>query len=120
MSVGTFFARRDVVLERGVYIGSYCVIGRSHIGANSQIACNVHILSGRYQHLRDEQGNTLGSESGLFEEVTIGRNCWIGTPAVVMADIGEGTTIGAGAVVTHSIPPGVVAVGNPARVVKQA
>ncbi len=117
--VGTFFARPDVVVESGVYIGSYCVIGRSHIGANTQIACNVHIVSGRHQHLRDEQGNILGSESGLFEEVTIGRNCWIGTSAIVMADVGDGATIGAGAVVTHAIPPSTVAVGNPARVVKQ-
>jgi maltose O-acetyltransferase len=35
-----------------------------------------------------------------------------------MADIGEGTTIGAGSVVTRPIPPRSVAVGNPAKVIK--
>jgi len=70
-------------------------------------------------HLRDEDGNILGSESGEREVITIGANCWIGSSAVIMADVGEGTTIGAGAVVTKPIPAGVVAVGVPARVIKQ-
>jgi acetyltransferase-like isoleucine patch superfamily enzyme len=43
---------------------------------------------------------------------------WIGANAVVMADIGAGSVIGAGAVVIHEIPPFSVAVGNPAEVIK--
>jgi len=120
ISFGTFFAHREALVEDGVYIGSYCIIGRAHIGARTQIASNVHILSGQHQHRRDENGNILGSESGHFEEITIGANCWIGTSAVVMANVGEGSTIGAGSVVTKNIPPGVVAVGSPARVIKDA
>jgi len=52
--------------------------------------------------------------------VAIGADCWIGAAAVIMADIGEGTTIGAGSVVTKPIPAGVVAVGSPARVIRGA
>ena len=88
--------------------------------SKTQIASNVHVLSGGHQHTRDELGNITGSEEGSFDEITIGPNCWIGTSAIVMADVGEGSTIGAGSVVTKEIPPKVVAVGNPARVIKDA
>ena len=53
--------------------------------------------------------------------VTIGRNCWIGAGAVILpgVSIGDNTVIGAGSVVTKDIPAGVVAVGNPCRVLRE-
>ncbi|MCL4401855.1 MAG: acyltransferase [Acidobacteria bacterium] len=119
VSFGSFFAHPQVVLARNVYIGSYCVIGRARIGERTQIASHVQILSGRYQHTRDKEGRIFGSEHGTFTETTIGADCWIGAAAIVMADLGAGSTIGAGAVVTKPIPSGVIAVGNPAAVIRQ-
>ena len=118
ISFGTFFSTADVVIGEGVYIGAYCVIGRARIGRNAQISSQVQILSGNRQHVRDEQGNILGAEAGDFSETTIGAYAWIGAAAVVMADIGERTTVGAGAIVTKPLPAGVTAVGNPARVIR--
>ena len=53
--------------------------------------------------------------------VRIGRNCWIGAGAVIVpgVTIGDNTVIGAGSVVTKDIPSGVVAVGNPCRVLRE-
>ena len=53
--------------------------------------------------------------------VHIGRNCWIGAGALIMpgVTIGDNTVIGAGSVVTRDIPSGVVAVGNPCRVMRE-
>ena len=53
--------------------------------------------------------------------VHIGRNCWIGAGALIMpgVTIGDNTVIGAGSVVTKDIPSGVVAVGNPCRVMRE-
>jgi galactoside O-acetyltransferase len=53
--------------------------------------------------------------------VRIGNNCWIGAGALIMpgVTIGDNTVIGAGSVVTHDIPSGVVAVGNPCRVMRE-
>jgi len=119
VSFGSFFPHREVSLGRGVYIGAYCVIGRCRIGDRTQIASQVQILSGRRQHQRDETGRISGSEVGTFEAVEIGPDCWIGASAIIMAAVGAGTTIGAGAVVVNEIPAGVVAVGNPARVVRE-
>ena len=53
--------------------------------------------------------------------VHIGKNCWIGAGALIMpgVTIGDNTVIGAGSVVTKDIPAGVVAVGNPCRVMRE-
>ena len=53
--------------------------------------------------------------------VRIGSNVWIGAGAILLpgVTIGEGSVIGAGSVVTHDIPPNVVAVGNPCRVLRE-
>ena len=53
--------------------------------------------------------------------VKIGKNCWIGAGAVIVPGItiGDNTVIGAGSVVTKNIPSGVVAVGNPCRILRE-
>lgn len=53
--------------------------------------------------------------------VRIGDCAWIGGDAVILqgVEIGKGAVVGAGSVVTKSVPPYCVVVGNPARVVKQ-
>ena len=53
--------------------------------------------------------------------VRIGRNCWLGAGVIVMpgVTIGDNTVIGAGSIVTKDIPSGVVAVGNPCKVLRQ-
>jgi acetyltransferase-like isoleucine patch superfamily enzyme len=79
-----------------VYIGSYCIVGKAVIGARAQIASGVQILSGSRQHARKSTGEIPGAEEGAFATVTIGSDCWIGAAAVVMADVGQGTTIGFG------------------------
>ena len=52
--------------------------------------------------------------------ITIGDNVWVGGGAIVLAgvSIGDNTIVGAGAVVTRDLPADVVAVGNPARVIR--
>ena len=53
--------------------------------------------------------------------VRIGRNCWIGAGVIVLpgVTIGDNTVVGAGSVVTHDLPAGVVAAGNPCRVMRE-
>lgn len=119
ISFGSFFAHPDVELAEGVYIGSYCILGRARIGRRTQIASGVQILSGARQHGRNAAGEIEGAETGVFQTISIGADCWIGAGAIVMAPIGEGSTVGAGSIVTREIPPRAVAYGNPARVAKQ-
>ncbi|MDH2413608.1 sugar O-acetyltransferase [Nocardioides sp. CER19] len=55
------------------------------------------------------------------EPITIGDNVWLGGGVIVCpgVTIGENTVVGAGSVVTRSLPADVVAVGSPARVVRE-
>jgi len=116
ISFGSFFAHPQAKLGPGVYIGSYCIFGKTVIGARTQIASGVQILSGSRQHARNPSGEISGAEGGRFSVVEIGPDCWIGAAAIVMADVGAGSTVGAGSVVARPIPPNAVAVGSPARV----
>lgn len=115
---GSFFAHPSTRVKSGVYIGSYCIVGKVTIGENTQIASGVQILSGRHQHTRGPAGKITGSEEGVFEQINIGRDCWIGAGSIVMADVGAGSTIGAGSVVSRPIPAECVAAGVPAKVIK--
>jgi virginiamycin A acetyltransferase len=112
ISYGTYFVRPQAEVGPLVSIGSYCVIGGAIIGKGTQIGSHVLIPGGQHQHDRDAHGNLTSSKHG---EITIGSRCWIGDGAILMADIGQDSTIGAGAVVAKPIPSGVTAVGNPAR-----
>ena len=61
------------------------------------------------------------STSGGGPTIVIGADVWLGSGAIVLAGvtIGANTVVGAGAVVTRDLPANVVAVGNPARVVRE-
>ena len=115
ISFGVIFSNPDASVAEGAYIGPYCVLGRVQIGEHVQMASLVQVLSGAKQHGRDAQGNLESSESGTFQRVTIGAHSWIGAAAIVMADVGEKATVGAGAVVTKPVASGTTVVGNPAR-----
>lgn len=53
--------------------------------------------------------------------VHIGKNCWLGAGVIILpgVTVGDNSVIGAGSVVTKDIPPNVIAVGNPARVLRE-
>jgi galactoside O-acetyltransferase len=53
--------------------------------------------------------------------IHIGKNCWLGAGVIVLPGItiGDNTVVGAGSVVTKDLPANVVAVGNPAKVIKK-
>jgi acetyltransferase-like isoleucine patch superfamily enzyme len=115
ISYGSFFAQAATRVGKGVYIGAYCVIGSCSLGERTQIASHVQVLSGRRQHGRDAEGAILGADEHEFQPIRVGRDCWLGAGSIVMADIGDGTTVGAGSVVVKALPARCVAVGNPAR-----
>jgi virginiamycin A acetyltransferase len=112
---GAVFAHPGASVGYYVSVGSYSIIGLAKIGDRTQLASHVQVTSGRYQHDRDEQGGLVGS---IDTETIIGARCWVGAAAIIMANVGDGSTIGAGSVVVKDIPAGSTAVGNPARVIR--
>jgi acetyltransferase-like isoleucine patch superfamily enzyme len=117
---GSYFAYRDVEIGRGFDCGSYCVIGKCRVGDNVMLASRASIISGLYHYDADKDGRPRSEQGqGARQHVAIGSNVWIGEGAVVAASVGENSVIGAGAVVVNPIPADVVALGNPARAVRQ-
>ncbi len=87
------------------------------IGSNVKIGTNVQLLTPTHPVQPELRLQRLEAA----RPIVIGDNVWIGSGAIVLAGvtIGENSVIGAGAVVTKDVPPNVVAVGNPARVVRR-
>ncbi|HWR36435.1 MAG TPA: sugar O-acetyltransferase [Clostridia bacterium] len=88
------------------------------IGDDAQIAPCVQIYTAH--HPLDAATRRSGLE--MATPVTIGNNVWLGGGTIICpgVTIGDNTVIGAGSVVTRSIPAGVIAVGNPCRVLRPA
>jgi acetyltransferase-like isoleucine patch superfamily enzyme len=89
-----------------------------HIEQDVLIGSGVHITSGRDTHGTDDVTRPIREQEGRAELVRIGAGSWIGSGAIVMADVGTNCVIGAGAVVTKPIPDAVVAAGVPAGVIR--
>lgn len=87
------------------------------IGADCQIGPNVQLLTPT--HPVEPEPRRAKLEAA--RPITIGDNVWLGGGVVVCpgVSIGDNTVVGAGAVVTRDLPANVVAVGNPARVVRE-
>ncbi len=116
---GTIISHRCTTIEKHAYIGNYALIGSSYIGEHSLIGSRVSILSGDALHVLDESGMWTPYSSELLSRITISRNVWVGEGAIVAADVGESSMIGAGSVVTSNIKSSIMVTGNPARFVKQ-
>jgi len=88
-----------------------------YIGSYTQFAPNVVVATAAHPILPE-----LREQEYQFNlPVHIGRNCWIGAGVIVLPGItiGDNVVIGAGSVVTKDIPPNVVAVGNPCKVMRE-
>lgn len=111
---------KNITIGNDVYINFGCVIldsGQIHIGDNTLIGPNVGLFSGNHTTDPEER-----SEGGLIPKpISIGKKVWIcGNVSIVPGvSIGDGSIIGAGSVVTHDIPSGVIAAGNPCRVLRK-
>jgi maltose O-acetyltransferase len=91
-------------------------VAEIRIGDDVQIGPSVQLLTPT--HPLEPEPRRAKWEAA--KPIAIGDNAWLGGGVVVCpgVTIGQDTVVGAGAVVTGDLPPGVLAVGNPARVVR--
>jgi acetyltransferase-like isoleucine patch superfamily enzyme len=116
---GTVIHQPRVQLGRHVYIGIRCSIGECVIEEDAIIGSNVDIISGRNQHNSDRTDISIRDQGGKLQKIVIGGDSWIGNSAVIMADIGKKSIVGAGSVVVDDVQPYSIVAGNPARLIRR-
>lgn len=135
---------KGVVLEDNVMINRNCMVlaknapvrigQRTTIGANSVIvsmsgvdighsvlfAGGCYVSAGAYR-VDGSHGPLMDQEVYSDGPITIGAGAWLGTSAVILdgASVGDGSVIGAGAVVNGEVTDHVIALGVPARVLRE-
>jgi len=110
----------DVIIGNETRVGmGNVVIGPVNVGNHVILAQNI-VISG-LNHCYEDINLPISKQSVTTALITIEDECWIGANAVITAGVmlGKHSVIAAGSVVTKNIPPYSVAVGNPARVIKQ-
>ena len=115
---GTVLSKADCVIGNRVYVGPYCHLGLVTLGDGALIAAGAHIPSGAQTHGVDRLDMPIREQEGELRRVTIGADAWVGSNAVVMADVGEGAVVAAGAVVVEPVPARAIVGGVPARFLK--
>jgi len=131
---GDLVSERDgasIVIGRNTFIGCSLLSSANLIEIGDDVliswGCNIadhssHAIgwSQRKQDVRDwYQGRKDWMHVGVAP-VKIGNKSWIGLNVIILkgVEIGEGAIIGAGSVVTRSVPPWTIAAGNPAKVIR--
>lgn len=115
---GTIFSQAGAILDENVYVGPRCGLGLVHLEKDVLLAANVQIPSGGKTHYFDDLSKPIREQGGERRMVTIGEGAWIGTGAIILADVGKGTVVAAGSVVTKPLPDKVIAAGVPAKVIR--
>lgn len=111
---------KNITIENDVYINFGCIIldcAQIFIGANSLLGPNIGIYAAN--HATDAEERINGGCYG--KPVSIGKRVWLGGDVKIVGgvSIGDDTIIGAGSIVTKDIPSGVIAAGNPCRVIRK-
>lgn len=90
-------AKLDMTFPKGIHIGEY-----------SYLAFESKVL-------------THDRTRGLYVDTVIGKNCFIGGRSMILpgVTVGDGSIVGAGAVVTKDVQPGTIVAGNPAKVIRE-
>jgi serine acetyltransferase len=109
----------QLIIGPGTFINYGCSIGATRsivIGAGCTIGTYVIIMDNDFHRLEPERRQELPES----EPVKLEENVWLGARVIVLrgVTIGEGSVIGAGSVVTRSIPPRSLAAGIPAKVIR--
>lgn len=110
-----------IIIDENAYIGPYVTIsgtGDIKIGKNCLIAPHCGIFANN--HVFVDPTIPIGEQGITRKGIVIEDDCWLGHNVTVLDGviIGKGSIIGAGSVVNRNIPPFSIAVGTPARIIK--
>jgi maltose O-acetyltransferase len=109
----------NIYLGQKVYFNFNCVVldvCEVHVGAFTMFGPAVQLYTATHP-----LNAALRRQQEFAKPIEIGSDCWIGGGAIILpgVKIGDKSVIGAGSVVTRDVPSGVVAAGNPCRVLRE-
>lgn len=109
---------KNIKIGKNVFINACCRFqdqGGIEIGDGCLIGHNTTIATLNHDFNPNKRANLHPAP------VKIGKNVWIGSDCTILpgVEIGDGAIIGAGSLVTKSVPANSIALGSPARVIKQ-
>lgn len=118
--------RLGAKVGKGVFIGDYVRVDLNHsdlieIEDGVHIAGDCRLLCHKKDLSDYRVGDVYGMQPYKYGKIHLCRNCAIGTGCIVMpgVTVGEGAIVGAGSMITKDIPDWCVAVGRPAKVIRQ-
>lgn len=114
------FGGRHVHFGKGVYANfNLTLVDDTHIYVGDYTMIGPNVTLATAGHPINPELRRQGMQFNM--PIHIGKNCWLGAGVIVMpgVTIGDNTVIGAGSIVTKDIPSGVVALGNPCRVLRE-
>jgi len=116
---GGVFFYPEVSVGENVVIDSRVTIHHCDIGDNVMIGAGSHLLSGSKYHDLSRTDIPIIYQGGKMKRIRIGNDVWIGVNCVIMEDVGDGSVVGAGSVVTRKVEPYSVIAGNPAVMIRK-
>ena len=104
----------DVFLNVGITALAY---GKITIGNQVMIGPGVSLLTSGHD---PDLSGLESQQSRVIRGINIEHGCWIGANVVILpgVTVGENSVVGSGSIVTRDIPAGVIAAGNPCRVLR--
>lgn len=123
--------RFPVEVEGGDYQIRHCIpssvyfntaSGKIFVGLGTSFGHDVKLLTGKHLNVSEaeEQGENFHSVPNMGRDIVIGRNCFIGSGAIIIGpvEIGDYSVIGAGAIIVKNVEPYGFYLGSPARKVR--
>jgi acetyltransferase-like isoleucine patch superfamily enzyme len=108
-------------IGRRTFIGEGSIVrGQGGVAVGDNVLFGPRVMVLAVNHVFTDPERPIMDQGITAQGIRIEDNCWIGAGAIILdgVTVGRGACVGAGAVVTHSIPPHSLAVGVPARVVR--
>ncbi|MCI0618682.1 acyltransferase, partial [bacterium] len=119
ISFGTVFYYPEISIGNNVLIGMYNTIHHCDFGDEVMTAEGCRFLSGSQYHNFSRTDIPMSRQGGKLKRIRVGDDVWIGANAVIMEEVGQGSIVGAGSVVTKKIEPYSIVAGIPARILRK-
>jgi acetyltransferase-like isoleucine patch superfamily enzyme len=121
--LGTLRERAEIIIGRdcGISGGSICAAIRVELGDECLLGANVTVVDCDFHALKPEGRRFNGNQDEIATSpVYIESNVFVGTGSLVLKGvrIGKNGVVGAGSVVTKSLPSDVISAGNPSKIIK--